>query len=78
MFSWIFECLSLGGLIGLMLFSRLLSWLLAHYETWVIATMCGFLVASLESFGPEHVTESVLSASGKTLVLASENLLPNF
>lgn len=74
----ILSAFSLGGLIGLMLFSRLLSWLLAHYETWVIATMCGFLVASLEIIWPwRHVTESVLSASGKTLVLASENLLPN-
>ena len=68
---------SLGGIIGLMLFSRLLSWLLVNYETWIIATMCGFLLASLDVIWPwEHVTESVLSASGKTLVLASENLLP--
>ena len=33
---------SLGGIIGLMLFSRLLSWLLANYETWIIATMWVF------------------------------------
>lgn len=68
---------SLGGIIGLMLFSRLLSWLLANYDRLVIATMCGFLLASLDVIWPwKHVTESVLSSSGKTLVLASENLLP--
>ena len=69
---------ALGGVIGLMLFSRLLSWLLANYGTWVIATMCGFLVASLQVIWPwKHVTESVLSSSGKTLTIASENLLPH-
>ena len=69
---------ALGGVIGLMLFSRLLSWLLANYCTWVIATMCGFLVASLQVIWPwKHVTESVLSSSGKTLTIASENLLPH-
>ena len=68
---------SLGGIIGLMLFSRLLSWLLANYDRLVIATMCGFLLASLDVIWPwKHVTESVLSASGKTLILASENLMP--
>ncbi len=67
-----------GGLIGLMLFSRLLSWLLAHFESIVIATMCGFLVGSLNIIWPwRQVTETVLSQSGKTIVLASETLLPS-
>ncbi|MBT5576996.1 MAG: DUF368 domain-containing protein [Porticoccaceae bacterium] len=66
-----------GGLIGLMLFSRLLSWLLTFYQTMVIATMCGFLVGSLNVIWPwKLVTESVVSDSGKVVVLASENLLP--
>jgi putative membrane protein len=43
----------------------------------VIALMCGFLVGSLNIIWPwKLVTESVLSHSGKTTVLASENLLP--
>jgi putative membrane protein len=68
---------ALGGVIGLVLFSRLLSWLLANYHTWVIATMCGFLVASLEVIWPwKQVTESIVSASGKSLTIATENLLP--
>jgi putative membrane protein len=67
-----------GGLIGLMMFSRLLSWLLAHFESMVIATMCGFLVGSLNIIWPwRQVTESVLSQSGKTIVLASETLTPS-
>jgi putative membrane protein len=66
-----------GGILGLMAFSRLLSWMLDNYQTMVIALMCGFLVGSLNIIWPwKLVTESVLSHSGKTIVLASQNLLP--
>lgn len=41
-----------GGLVGLMIFSRLLSWLLDHYKHAVIATMCGFLMGSLSVLWP--------------------------
>jgi len=69
---------ALGGLMGLMAFSRLLSWLLEHYQAAVIATMCGFLVGSLNIIWPwKQVIESVTSQSGKTLILASQNLLPH-
>ena len=68
---------AMGGVIGLMLFSRLLSWLLDRYLNGVIATMCGFLVGSLTVIWPwKQVTETMLSHSGKTMVLASENILP--
>ena len=67
----------LGGIIGLMLFSRLLSWLLRHYQVTVIATMCRFLVGSLAIIWPwKQVLDSVLSHSGKTIVLSSQNLWP--
>ena len=60
-----------------MLFSRFLTWLLSRFHTMVIATMCGFLVGSLNVIWPwKLVTESVISQSGKVIVLASENLLP--
>jgi len=69
---------ALGGVMGIMAFSRLLSWLLEHYQAAVIATMCGFLVGSLNIIWPwKQVIESVTSHSGKTLVLASQNLLPH-
>jgi putative membrane protein len=71
----VFAC---GGVIGLMLFSRLLSWLLQHYQSMIIAMMCGFLIGSLNVIWPwKLVTDSVLSQSGKTIVLASQNLLPD-
>jgi uncharacterized membrane protein len=49
-----------------MLFSRLLSWLLARFETLVIATMCGFLMGSLSIIWPwKLVTSSMTTESGK-------------
>ena len=67
---------AVGGLLGLMLFSHFLTWLLRRFHTLVIATMCGFLVGSLNVIWPwKLVTESVISQSGKVIVLASENLL---
>lgn len=69
---------ALGGILGLMLFSRLLSWLLTHFEAAVIAMMCGFLVGSLTIIWPwKEVLQSVVSHSGKTIVLASQNLWPS-
>jgi putative membrane protein len=66
-----------GGVCGLMLFSRLLSWLLDHYKNSVIATMCGFLVGSLSLIWPwKHMTSSILSDSGKGAVLSSANISP--
>lgn len=66
-----------GGILGLLLFSRLLSWLLHHYQVAVISTMCGFLLGSLNIIWPwKQVLSTMVSHSGKTIVLASKNLLP--
>ncbi|MDA9569847.1 DUF368 domain-containing protein [Porticoccaceae bacterium] len=68
-----------GGVIGLMLFSRLLSWLLDHYKNAVIATMCGFLIGSLSILWPwKQVTSSVVSATGSLQVTGSTNVSPQF
>ena len=66
-----------GGIVGLMLFSRLLSWLLQHYKHAVIATMCGFLLGSLSILWPwKQVSPSVISASGILEVTESINIPP--
>jgi len=68
----------LGGILVLSMFSRLLSWMLSRYERLVIATMCGFLVGSLKIIWPwKQVLESVVSHSGKTIVLSAQNLWPS-
>ncbi len=74
----ILTAFALGGIVGLMLFSRLLSWLLARFETLVIATMCGFLIGSLSIIWPwKLVTSSMTTDSGKVLVLSTDNLMPS-
>ena len=66
-----------GGVIGLMLFSRLLSWLLDHYKQAVIATICGFLMGSLSILWPwKKLTTSIESESGKLEITGSVNLSP--
>ena len=68
---------ALGGVCGLMLFSRILSWLLDHYRNSVIATMCGFMVGSLSLIWPwKHVTPSILNVSDSGVALNAVNLLP--
>ena len=52
-----------GGILGLMAFSRLLSWLLDNYQTMVIALMCGFLVGSLNIIWPWKLVDRVCSQS---------------
>ncbi len=69
---------AVGGLLGLMLFSRLLSWLLAHYLTAVMALMCGFLVGSLNIIWPwKQAVSTVITDAGKVVVTQTENLLPS-
>jgi putative membrane protein len=66
-----------GGVLGLMLFSRLLSWMLNRYKTAVLATMCGFLIGSLNVIWPwKSVVSSMVTESGKTVVLSTQNLWP--
>ena len=74
----ILAAFALGGIIGLMLFSRLLSWLLARFETLVIATMCGFLMGSLSIIWPWKSTlYQEVSDAGESLTKVAENILPN-
>lgn len=65
-----------GGVIGLMFFSRLLSWLLNNYSATVISTLCGFLIGSLSVMWPwKQVATSGLNSGGKT-ALSTVNLSP--
>ena len=69
---------SAGGIIGLMLFSRFLSWLLAKFQSAVIALMCGFLVGSLSIIWPWKSTlYQKVSDTGEILTKITENILPN-
>ena len=49
---WILAPFILGAIIGLMLFSRLLSWLLDHHYARTLAVLIGFLIGSLYVIWP--------------------------
>ena len=49
---WILAPFILGAIVGLMLFTRLLSWLLDHYYGPTLAVLIGFLIGSLYVIWP--------------------------
>lgn len=67
-----------GAACGLMVFSRFLSWLLHHYHQITVATLIGFLVGSLNVTWPWKVAlQTTIDRHGETIVLISQNVLPN-
>jgi putative membrane protein len=64
--------LAIGCLVGIMVFSRLLSWLLKRYEQPTIALLIGFVFGSLRAVWPwkAHVVNEAAEA-------ASLNVMPN-
>ena len=67
---------AMGGIVGLMLLSRILSWLMSHYKAAVIATMSGFLLGSLSIIWPwKNIAATVLSSENQ-LAVRAQNILP--
>jgi len=70
-------CFGLGCVLGLLSFSRVLSWLLDRYHSATLSVLVGFLVGSLAVVWPwKNSLEVMFTPSGKEIVLAQENLLP--
>lgn len=66
-----------GAVAGLVVFSRLLSWLLHHYHDLTMTTMTGFLIGSLALIWPWKLPlEVIYDEQGRETVLSFENLLP--
>mgnify|MGYP001197131609 CR=1 FL=1 len=66
-----------GCLSGLLLFSRLVSWLLHHYHKLTLATLIGFLVGSLNVTWPwKQALVTTVDSHGRTIVLQQSNLNP--
>lgn len=67
----------IGAGIGLLLFSRFLSWLLRHHHNPTLAVLTGFLLGSLNVIWPwKHVLETRLDRHGELIPVVQENLLP--
>ncbi|MFC3031121.1 DUF368 domain-containing protein [Pseudoalteromonas fenneropenaei] len=68
----------LGCVIGLMAFSRFLSWLLKAYEQVTFALLSGFLIGSLNLLWPwKEVISTYVNSHGVTKPLMQENILPS-
>lgn len=66
-----------GCVIGLSLFSRLLSWLFEKHHNIVIAAMTGVMLGSLRKLWPwKNVLTTTVDSHGETIPLVVENVLP--
>lgn len=68
---------SLGCLLGLMTFSRLISWLFKKYRNLTIAVLAGFMIGSLNKVWPwKKTVETYMDRHGEVKPLVQENILP--
>ncbi len=69
---------STGCLLGLMTFSRVISWLLKKYKDFTIALLAGFMIGSLNKVWPWKQTISTfIDRHGVVKPMIQENILPN-
>lgn len=69
---------AVGAAIGLMAFSRLLSWLLHHYKDAMFALLTGFMAGSLLKVWPWKETLSTrLNSHGAEVPFIQSNILPD-
>lgn len=67
---------SVGCLIGILSFSKILNWLLKNYQNTMMCFLTGFMIGSLKKIWPwKKVLESKI-IRGKTYVLQEANILP--
>jgi putative membrane protein len=68
----------LGCLIGLLLFSHVLTWLFSHYRAVAMAVLTGFMLGSLNKVWPwQNVLEYRTNSKGEQVAFLYENVLPN-
>jgi putative membrane protein len=67
----------LGCIVGLISFSHLLSYLLRHYYSAVMALLTGFLMGSLNVLWPwKHVIETMIDRHGEVIPVVQKNISP--
>ena len=68
---------AVGAAIGILSFSRLLSWLLGHWHDATVAVLMGFMIGSLNKVWPwKEVIATFVDSHGKTVPLAEQNISP--
>ena len=68
---------SLGCLVGILSFSRILHYLLERYYSIIISLLTGFIAGSLVKVWPWRVITQTKIIRGKTYIISQENILPN-
>lgn len=67
-----------GAVVGLAVFSRVLSWLFATYHDIVVAVLTGFMVGSLRKVWPwKEVLQTRVNSDGHMVSVVERNVLPN-
>lgn len=68
---------AMGAGLGLLLFSRLLSWLLHHFETVLLSLLTGFMVGSLVKVWPwKETVLTRVNSKGEEVPFIQSNVLP--
>ncbi len=67
-----------GAGIGLLLFARFLSWLLARYHDVTVSLLIGLMAGSLRKVWPwKETLESMIDRHGKSVPVVERNILPS-
>lgn len=78
--TWQFTTIGLfaaGCLVGILSFSRVLSWMFNHHKTPTLALLGGFMLGSLNKVWPwKHTVETMLDRHGEAVPLVQKNVLP--
>jgi putative membrane protein len=66
-----------GAILGILAFSRLLSWLLHRWHELIMAVLIGFMAGSLRKLFPwKEVLTTFTKADGEVVVLQDKMILP--
>ena len=69
--------IALGALLGLKLFSRVLTWMFAHHKSTTLALLIGFMIGSLNKIWPwKEVLKTRINSHGETVPFLEKSILP--
>jgi putative membrane protein len=67
-----------GCVVGILSFSRLLSWVLKHYHAITVAVLAGFMLGSLNKVWPwREVLEYATNSKGEQIAVFDRSILPH-
>lgn len=69
--------IALGALLGLKLFSKVLTWMFAHHKNTTLAILIGFMIGSLNKIWPwKEVLETRVNSHGEVVPFLERSILP--